>query len=122
MEREAPFFGLIASCSLSIGLSRKNPPKILPKTFGNPIKNLPKSYQKSYPRGGPTRSLKNHRFILLLLRLLGASWAVWGASWGVLGASWGRLGPSWRVLGASWGVLGAPWGAFVVLVVFFMDC
>ena len=98
--------------------------KIIPKSFQNPSKNLP----KSYPKGGPTRSPKKNRVLLFLLRLLGASWAVWEASWRVLGVSWGRLGPSWgvlgaswRVLGASWEPLGASWAACVVLVVLLMD-
>ena len=89
-----------------------NPPKTFPKTSENPPKNLP----KSYPKGAPARSLKNLRFFLLLLRLLGASWAVWAASWGRLGASWGcprgvldRLGVSWGRLGASWERLGTSW-------------
>ena len=40
-----------------------------------------------------------------LVRVLGASWAVFRAFWGVLGVSWGRLGASWGSLGASCGRL-----------------
>ena len=52
--------------------SAQKPQKILPKTSKNPTKIS----LKSYPKGGPARSLKNLRVFLPLLRLLGASWAV----------------------------------------------
>ena len=99
-----------------LGASWEQSSENLPKNFRKSSQKPPKIRPKSYPKGAPARSLKNLRFFLLLLRLLGASWAVWAASWGRLGASWGcprgvldRLGVSWGRLGASWERLGTSW-------------
>ena len=43
---------------------------------------------------------------LMVLVLLGLSWAILGPSWRHLGAV---LGPSWAILGSSWAILGPSW-------------
>ena len=60
-----------------------NPPKTFPKTSENPPKHLPKSDQNPIQKGLQHGAQKIFVFFLLLLRLLGASWAVWAASWGL---------------------------------------
>ena len=109
-------------CSPTLRKFLVKAPKIDPQTSQNRAQDAPKSGSGGDSAGNrvsiPNRS-PNYP-------LLGVSWGVLGASWARLGAvlelSWGVLGRLGSVLRASWGVLGAPWGAFVVLVVFFMDC
>ena len=99
-----------------------NAPQISRKSSKNRSPNLPKS-RSGGDSAGNRFSIPNRSPNYPLLEV---SWGVLGASWARLGAvlelSWGVLGRLGCVLRASWGVLGAPWGAFVVLVVFFMDC
>ena len=133
MEREAPLFLEARTWKvLETVFDRKSSPALRqflakaldidPKTSQNRAQDVPKSRSGGGSVGNrvsiPNQSPNSP--------LLGVSWGVLGASWARLGAvlelSWGVLGRLGCVLRASWGVLGAPWGAFVVLVVFFMDC